>query len=274
MSRFADLLLSPLPLRTIAMRKLIRRWPVLSYPDRLRLGAVERPWYGWTVYNAALQARALGIKEIAALEFGVAGGQGLLCLENHVEEVERTTGIKISVWGFDAGSGLPDTKDYRDLLYVWPPNSFEMDFKELSKRLRRERLVIGDVRETIVDFMQRPEIPTVGAVMFDLDLYTSTAAALAILEVPDERILPRALCYFDDIMGGPENLCCDQTGERLAIVEFNQRNHGRIHLGLANGFKGRSPEYWHDQVYACHRFAHPQYNTCLSSERHLLALNE
>jgi hypothetical protein len=250
----------------------MQRLPFLPYTERLRFDAVARPWYGWSVYNAALQARALGIPAVGVVEFGVAGGLGLLCLESHAKEVELATGIKVSLYGFDAGSGLPESDDFRDLPYSWQPGSFEMDFDALSRRLRRAKLIIGDVRHTLEDFIRDGEFHPLGALMFDLDYYSSTTAALQILEVPADKILPRAFCYFDDIVGYPENLYCEQTGVRLAINEFNRRRNGEIHLSPVNAFKGRMPEYWHDQIYACHRFTHAHYNRCLSSAKGRLNL--
>ena len=47
------------------------------------------------------------------LEFGVAGGAGLLSLERIAELVEGLTGVEIEVHGFDTGTGLPAPKDYR-----------------------------------------------------------------------------------------------------------------------------------------------------------------
>src|SRR4051812_4939861 len=44
-------------------------------------GVDARPQYLWPVLHAAHSASALGIPAIAALEFGVAGGNGLLALE-------------------------------------------------------------------------------------------------------------------------------------------------------------------------------------------------
>ena len=44
-------------------------------------GVETRPQYLWPLLHAAHVARALKLPKIAALEFGVAGGNGLLALE-------------------------------------------------------------------------------------------------------------------------------------------------------------------------------------------------
>ena len=70
-------------------------------------GRVCRPHYTWGVLHAAHLAKVLGIKRISVIEFGVAGGNGLVSLENIAQEVERLLGVGIDVYGFDTGVGLP-----------------------------------------------------------------------------------------------------------------------------------------------------------------------
>src|SRR3989442_47546 len=47
--------------------------------------------------------KTLGYTRISVLEFGVAGGRGLLNLEYHAQPVESLLSIEIDVYGFDAG---------------------------------------------------------------------------------------------------------------------------------------------------------------------------
>ena len=79
----------PVPLRTWIVRKLVRSFPIGSYEARLRAGAVDRPWYAWCMYYAAIEAKTIGYKAITAIEFGVASGSGLVCLCRHREEIEK-----------------------------------------------------------------------------------------------------------------------------------------------------------------------------------------
>ena len=66
-----------------------------------------RPNYTWAMLHAAYLAKTLGMPRISAIEFGVAGGNGLLALENAAELVEQEMGIEVDVYGFDTGAGLP-----------------------------------------------------------------------------------------------------------------------------------------------------------------------
>jgi hypothetical protein len=272
--RIVDIATRPVPLRALIARRLLRRWPVGSYRARLRAGAVNRPPYGWCLYHAAVQARALGHKAMTVVELGVAGGNGLVCILEHRKEIERDLGVELVVVGFDAGTGLPESDDPRDLLYCWPSGSFEMDRSALERRLGNQaELILGDVRTTIARWDPRPDAP-IGAILFDLDLYSSTASAFALLE--KTNTLPRIWCYFDDICGNGEDAATDRIGEREAIREFNldpRRALQNDHLSPSYTFKGAPPEAWHQQIYAYHRMNHPDYNRNLSgSGKHQLPL--
>lgn len=110
--------LYPYPLRTIAKR-FIQRFELGSYENRIRIGAVDRPPYAYIVYNAAVLARKLGYKRISVLEFGVAGGNGLVNLENHAQQVAKLCSVDIDIYGFDNADGLPEPLDYRDHPNLW-----------------------------------------------------------------------------------------------------------------------------------------------------------
>lgn len=263
----------PEPLRTVFFRNLFRRWPIGSYETRLRGGAVVRPNYAWCVYFAALEAKALGHQAITVAEFGVAGGNGLVCLCDHKIEIEKMLGIEILVVGFDSASGLPATGDARDILYAWPPGSFVMDRAALERRMGgRAQLVLGDVGDTVSSWQPESRAP-LGAVMFDLDYYTSTINALRVLT--KENVLPRVWCYFDDVCAGPEEAITARVGEREAISDFNhspERAGLRDHIGLSYAFKGVMPQPWHQHIYVYHRLGHPQYSTCITAHRDQLQL--
>jgi hypothetical protein len=267
MDKLLRILTYPQPLRALIFRRLISRLRIGSYPIRLRLGAVDRVPYGWCLYHSAVEAKALGHTAITAVELGVAGGRGLLCLCANAEEVTRATGVDIKIYGMDTGKGLPKTGDFRDLLYCWPPDSFKMDLAKLRELIgSRADVLIGDVREKINEFTALERAP-LGAVMFDLDLYTSTVAALRILQSPNR--LPRVWCYFDDVVGYPENAFCEKTGERAAINEYNLAGGC---LSPANCFRNLPVELWHSQVYVEHQFNHPDYDRYLSPTHHELPL--
>jgi hypothetical protein len=224
------------------------------------LGGRYRP-YAWGVLQGAALAKILNHSRISVLEFGVAGGSGLLSLERVAELVEQKVGIGIDVYGFDAGKGLPKSKDYRDVPYMWEEGDFSMDEGQLRARLKRAQLRLGLVEETVPEFVRSSFAP-VAFISFDLDLYSGTKQALALFEADAGKLLPRVFCYFDDIMGYGYN---DFTGERLAIHEFNNEHELRK-LAPIYGLKWFVPqEYfndrWIEMLQIAHLFDHPAYGT-------------
>src|SRR3979490_2955462 len=117
-------------------RGLWRRYPVGSVPDRVRFGIWDRPHYAYGVNFAANLAKNLGLKAISVIEFGVAGGRGLLALEDAAERIGNHYGVDIRIWGFDAAVGMPRPADYRDLAHVWGEGDYVMDVEALKSRLR------------------------------------------------------------------------------------------------------------------------------------------
>lgn len=178
----------------------------------------KKPEYIWGVLQGAALGKVLGFERISVIEFGVAGGRGLLAMEQAAEMVERMVGgIQIDVYGFDAGKGLPKPQDYRDLPNLFFDGQFSMDRNQLERRLRRAQLKLGFVEDTIPIFLDSNPAP-IAFVSMDLDLYSSTKTALKIFEADERFLLPRVLCYFDDILGYTYS---EYNGERLAISEFN-----------------------------------------------------
>jgi len=223
----------------------------------------RRPQYIWGVLQGAALGRVLGMKRISVIEFGVAGGAGLLALEAIAERCERLVDIQIDVYGFDTGSGLPKPEDYRDLPNLFSEGQFVLNFDDLKKRLRRAQLKLGLVKDTVPDFMQSSPAP-VAFVAFDLDLYTSTVDAFRLFSAHHSVLLPRVLSYLDDIVGFTY---CEYNGERLAISEFNQLNKTKKICPI-HGLKYYVPPEFKDWyafdecMYFAHLFDHPLYNVC------------
>jgi hypothetical protein len=258
----ADSVSEPTPIRFLVLRALDSVFNFLSYESKLRVRSITRSQYGFGLLHAGRLAARLGIQRISALEFGVAGGNGLLALEDHARRVNRETGVQIDIYGFDSGSGLPAPSDFRDMPYAWEQGFYAMDADRLKDRLRSAKLIIGDVRDTVRHFGDENPAP-IGFISFDLDYYSSTTAALEVLDLPFEKLLPRIFCYFDDVAGGPSYCYNEFTGELLAINEFNQsradRKLAKI-AGLRHNFRSL-PTLWHEQMYVAHIFNHPHYNT-------------
>ena len=215
--------------------------------------------YLWGVVEGASLAKALGYSHVSVIEFGVAGGRGLLALEEISIHVEKMVGIRIDVYGFDTGIGLPAPTDYRDVPYMWNEGFFPMDKGKLIPQLKRAQLKLGLIENTIQDFIAS-EFAPVAFISFDFDLYIGTRQALSLLEGDPNRVIPRISCYFDDIMGFGYN---EFTGERLAINEFNTE-HARRKVTLNHGLKWFVPwrnrdDRWVEMMYLAHIFDHPLY---------------
>jgi hypothetical protein len=235
---------------------------------RYRVFARSHPGYYFGVFEAADLARRLQIPAITAIEFGVAGGGGLLTLEKIAAIAKKRYGVEVQVVGFDSGKGLPGPADYRDLPYAWKTGDFNIDVPGLKARLAHARLILGDVRETTAALWEDKSLPPIGFISFDLDFYTSTKAAFQVFESPQpESFLPRTFCYFDDVIGpfsDTVELHCDHVGELLAIREFNE-SHPQIKLAHIHGLDCQFgiTRRLHLKTYVAHFFQHPLYGRYL-----------
>lgn len=253
------------------LRKRSRRDRRRTTPPATTDVAVTFPWclerqkgntrsqYLWGVLLAVRVARALGLPRISALELGVAGGNGLLALEQAALAASELSGVVVEVYGFDTGTGMPAPVDHRDVPWLIEPGWFELDEPSLRARLQLAQLVLGPVAETVPRFAGQGHAP-VGFVAFDLDYYSATTDAMALFEASSEALLPRVPCYFDDVFGYGWS---DFAGERAAIADFNatheHRKIGKIH-GLRYGLPVSERALpWHEQMYLLHAFDHPRY---------------
>jgi len=241
-------------------RSVWRRFPVGPLGLRVRFGISSRPHYAYGIYTAADLASRLGIPAISVIEFGVAGGRGLLAMESIATEVRRALGVKIAVYGFDTGEGMPASVDYRDLPYVWEQGFYKMDQAALKSSLKQATLILGDVASTVPAFLKTRDLEPIGFVAFDLDYYSSTKMALQLFEGGFESRLPRAYCYFDDIMS-PETACHNEyIGQLCAIREFNAEHKNLKVCPIHMFFHTRPhPSPWNEQMYVLHDFQHPLY---------------
>jgi len=151
--------------------------------------------------------------------------------------------------------------DYRDLGYVWRRGDYKMDVDGLRRQLTSAKLLLGDVQHEVVKFVQTEHAP-IGFVSFDLDYYTSTVAALRVFDAADAGVLPRVICYFDDVTSDGHRLHCDEVGELLAIREFNDQSGGAHTLAPIRILHADLlfPNPWMQQLWVYHRFGHHQYN--------------
>lgn len=241
-------------------RALWRRWPVGSIETRVAYDVSSHAPYAFGVLSAARLAKALGMPGISVVEFGVAGGRGLIALERISREVSQSVGIRIDVFGFDSGRGMPEASDYRDLPHVWAKGFYKMDVAALQQQLTSAQLLIGDVAQTVPEWLARKDTLPLGFIAFDLDYYSSTVHAFRIFDGAADNHLPRVFCYFDDIIY-PAHACHNEfVGELLAIKEFNAAHEHRkispIHLLRHMRL---IPAPWNEQMYVMHDFGHPLY---------------
>jgi hypothetical protein len=225
--------------------------------DDMKMG--RRAHYVWGVMQAARLAVVLGLGAISVLELGVAGGNGLVALEDVAERIRREYDIDIDVYGFDMGKGLPKPRDHRDLPNLFAEGDYPMNVGRLRARLHDARLMLGPVSETVREFIASAPAP-VGFVAFDLDLYTSTRDAFALLDATPSLLLPRVHCYFDDILGLTYGDC---NGPRLAISEFNDA-HDLRKISPVYGLRHFVPHAfadsaWTEKIFMAHIFDHDLY---------------
>jgi hypothetical protein len=226
-----------------------------------------RPHFAWGALSATWLAKVLGLSRISVIEFGVAGGNGLVELEQIATEVSAVYGVAIDVFGFDTGVGLPKPIDYRDVPNLYRASGFRMDEAKLRGRLKGAHLILGDLADTISTFMSSAPAP-VGFVAVDVDLYSSTMAAFKLFDGDPTILLPRVYCYLDDILG---ETFSEFTGERLAVMDFNGA-HPMRKISPIFGLRYflREPhqmEAWPDQMFIAHLFDHELYERYAGTAR-------
>lgn len=223
--------------------------------------ACERPHYAYCMLNAAMLGKMLGHSKISAIEFGVAGGNGLAFMCSFAKEVQRVTGVEVVCYGFDTGKGMPPPKGEKDLPYWFKENQYAMDIQALAKRGLRENVVLGGIKDTIPDFLKTRNPPPIGAVFHDMDYWSSTRDSLKLFEEAAARpdnFLPRLFMYFDDIIGSNVEMYGAHNGQLLAISEFNALND-KIKIHLNQNLLPKSHIKYRFQIYYAHIFTHPLY---------------
>lgn len=243
--------------------KVMKKLGLGSFETKLRYDLFPRPHYAYCLAYAAQLASRLGLESFSALEFGVAGGRGMLALDELCPQIEAEYGVRVEIYGFDTGEGLPEPEDYRDLPYIWQSGFYEMDVEALTSQLKRGKLVLGNVRDTIPTFVEKYNPAPIGAAFLDLDFWSSTRDALTLFRGPAETMLPRAFVYCDDVVsidGG--GVLCDDVGQIRAIRDYNEVSETRQLKPIAGLTHTRAVKaVWNSQIYCHHIFDHPQYNT-------------
>ena len=243
---------------------------ILCYEKPLRVPIVKylslkfplfRPHYESLLFEASKNAIKLGLNEINIVELGVAGGNGIKSLLKYKKKVEKVLNIKINIFGFDSGSGLPKINKKEDLPFFWKQGDYtNQRIKDLEKIDQSIKIYEGNISSTLDNFISENKVK-IALILFDMDLYSSTKIFLD--KIPDlsqkKLLLPRVFCYFDDLFVADYSLN-DINGEPLAISEFNINNKD---LKLGKTFDHISDFKFplaKGQVFMLHDFNNEDYN--------------
>lgn len=226
------------------------------YRERFLAEKLPRMNYAYPIWRSALEAKALGYPAISVIEFGVAGGNGLVNCEFHAKEISRILDIDIEVYGFDSAEGLPiSTAGYKDLPFQWSGGLFPMNKELLEERLQFAKLVIGNIESTTKDFIEKYKPAPIGALLIDVDYYSSTLPIFSFMEKAEhDAFIPRTYMYFDDT-----SPIYEFQGEALAIKEFNIRND-MMKISPEGDWARYETKFYLTRVKVFHRFQHPKYN--------------
>jgi hypothetical protein len=246
---------------------------IISYSPGFLLDtqAIERPHYAYCLLRAAELARDLGKTRISAIEFGVAGGNGLAFMVDFAREVERVTNVTIDCYGFDTGAGMPEPEGAKDLPYWFKAAQYRMDVPALQKRLPTAKLILGNIRDTMPRFLEEHDPVPIGAIFNDLDYWSSTKDSLRLFDEVGNRphnFLPRICMYLDDIIGTKVEMYGPYNGQLAAVEESNaQRENLKIHLN--QNLLWQPHVKYRFQIYYAHLFDHREYETYIGGDRQL-----
>ena len=222
-----------------------------------------KPHYESILYESCLEAKKLGINQVSVLELGVAGGSGIISLEKYKKKIEKVLDINIEIYGFDTGAGLPSPDLNEDLPFLWKKGLYNTDKAALNKKIK-SKIFYGDVKNTLDEFIKINR-NKICCIFFDLDLYTSTINFLNQIPKINNHLLPRVLCYFDDVYVF-ENYINQFNGVFKAIDEFN-KNFSDYKLGYSvDHFKDFKFPLARTSIYTLHSFKNELYKKYISSD--------
>jgi hypothetical protein len=225
--------------------------------SKINFDLFERREYAFGILKAADVAKSLGIPAITVCEFGVASGGGLRCMCRIASAVEKITGVKIKVVGFDTGQGMPPAKDFRDHPEYYCEGDYAPpDFDYVRRSLPSNgTLVIGEIGDTLPSWLSSFK-GVIGFAAIDVDYYSSTMECLRMFEANPECLLPCTPVCFDDVL---KDMHSQWAGELLAINEFNASHPMRKIAPYTNlrGSRIMKSANWLNQMFALHVLDHP-----------------
>ena len=205
--------------------KLFSKKKLSKFVELIKYGIIPRPQYALGLLLAAHQAHSLGIKKISVIEFGCWNCEGLIDLENYIDDIKNLFDLEFQVFGFELGDGHPNYNfDKRDRLYEMQPGLYPFIKTNNLKKLKYSELILGDVKDTLKDFLKTKVINSpIGFISFDFGLYNSTKYAMEILNKEEKFFLPRTNLYFDN-----NYFVLNNEGDILAENEFSEHNDRKI----------------------------------------------
>ncbi len=269
-SRFRAILNEP-PFRFLC--RAILKAGVGSWEQKALFDALPYSQYAAGLQIACRYADTFGVKKFTAIEFGVAGGNGLVSLASHAQQIKQRTGIEVHVVGFDSGVGLPAVEDWRDAPWLYGPGDYPGDPYALQRRLEgRAELVLGEIRCTFHEWLRGEGRAPIGFISIDVDYYSSTVGILdGLASCNAEALLPIASVYLDDILCFGVPRC---TGELAAMEVFNRNNPTRQfdRADWMSEFRPYREALWLRRVFDLYCFDHPKMKCCASRQIHRLDL--
>jgi hypothetical protein len=224
--------------------------------------ASSRPHYSYCLYHAAVLAKRLGLTDISAIEFGVAGGNGLKFMVDFSELVKRATGVTIHCYGFDTGKGMPPPQGALDLPYWFQSGQYAMNQQALVPAGLLDKVILGDVADTVKTFLKDRKPAPIAAIFADMDYWSSTRDSFhmfADVKNNAQHFMPRIFMYYDDIIGTEVEMYGPYNGQLAAIEEFNKAHkNAKIHLNQNLLHKLHFRQRY--QIYYAHFFDHPLYD--------------
>ncbi len=245
----------PYPLHLNLMGALV--WLFGSVRLKVLYDCYRRPEYAYGVWEAASRAKALGMKGVTVIEFGVATGRGLMAMVIYAQKVSKELGIAINILGFDSGEGMPDFDDYRDHPELYTKGDFPMIFRDklYSFLPSNAKLVLMDLIAD--DWTKTPLEYPIGFISIDVDYYSSTIAILnRMANLDSSNLMPNTVMYFDDVILDNHNLF---QGEQLAITDFNNANPMRKIDAFAKVLRHKrmfKHAHWLENIYQLHVLDH------------------
>ena len=252
--------------------KLFHKNNLEKFFELIKYGIIPRPHYALGLILAAHQAKELGYKKISAIEFGCWDCDGLIDLENYINDIKNFIDIDICVYGFDLGDGHPDyNNDSRDRHYELSKGDYPFKKKDNLKKLKISKLILGDVKDTIINFTKNENIAEcpIAFISLDLGLYTSTSNALKLLNEDSKFFLPRTIIYSDN-----NYFVLDNEGDRLAISDFNLNS--KKHISQINELAEQLSMSWPKWIFLGKRMlclsdlSHPKYNQHFEQQINIL----